>query len=182
MTARTLTVSIFFIILAATHTLTAQSAFVLNSKQALSLAIMDLQTQIQHSRPGDVRVHLDTLVVVEGCVYNPIGFQNAIASIIETATDRATTLNNPSPADFGPLWDFEIIDQKITMRSDSAVVDCRFQLLASGLREGFGQLVFVRQGHGWRLDQCDGLLPFLGVPVARPEPTASPDQRKASER
>ena len=139
----------------------AQSHIDQNDTQKVEILIRFVEQQVRESRPGDVRLSFGVPVNIDGDMLDDQQLRQSFASILEQMPMRDIQSTNPRPAILGTFWDFEIPELNFNFTPINCIVNCKFDLYASGHREVSGTFEFLKNINGWKIVRMDGLMTFL---------------------
>ena len=149
----------------------SQAVLRLTDEDKIEMGVESIRRGIQKQ---DAYMILDVCaeqVQIKGNTIQANELKQELELIFAKSSERTTTVGPPSRSGFTDLWDFDIIDLSLVIKSDSARANCKLVFWAAEpLQRIPGRLTgrkideeftFGRTGETWRLVGAVNLLDFL---------------------
>jgi len=151
--------------------ISAQTLVRLDDKAKIELTIGQLKKGIIKENIEILNEIMDTLVVLKDTVMTKTQLDSKFQRIFAIAQSRPFSSQRPAFARSTNMWDFDMVDLKMTVKEDTSIVNCELVFWAApvdslhwsvkqGKRLG-EQMTFIKRGGSWRLLKADNLFRFL---------------------
>lgn len=166
MRARVAALAFVFTILSTVQFSSAQHFVKMSDEQRIELALDMVRKGVQQEDTTKVFMVFAPQVLVKGKNTEQKGdLTERLQAVFDNSSERQLLLERPSfsrednPLRFSNFWDFDILDPRITIKGDSAIVDCELVLWGAP-SDG------TSQGSGGRVSER---FVFISPPKVQPE-------------
>ena len=149
----------------------SQAVLRLTDEDKIEMGVESIRRGIQKQ---DAYMILDVCaeqVQIKGNTIQANELKQELELIFAKSSERTTTVGPPSGSGFTGLWDFDIIDLSLSIKSDSARANCKLVLWAAEPlqriprrltgRKIDEEFTFKKTGETWRLVGAVNFLDFL---------------------
>lgn len=148
-----------------------QAVLRLTDEDKIKIGVESIRRGIQKQYIYMILDVCEDQVEIKGNTIQVNQLKDELNLVFANSSDRITTIDPPSDSGFTELWDFDIIDLSLSIKSDSARANCKLVFWAAeplqatprrltGRKIG-EEFTFGKTGETWRLVGAVNFLDFL---------------------